>query len=204
MNIDLSYTYTIGSYSFINFSQLDEKNIERVREWRNDISVRRFMYNSNEISKEEHRNFIKSLSSREDRSYWLVYLDDDPLGVVNIVGINHEKGCGEIGYYLIPSQQDSGKGLDFLFTIYNFMFNILGCNSLFGRTEIHNVNAMALNYYLGAESPEDIVSIDGVDYIEFVFRKNAFMEAFECRMDNVRLVSFLKDMKKRLKLKYRQ
>lgn len=203
MNIDPYRTYTTGSYSFVNFSQLDEKSIESVREWRNDLSVRRFMYNSNEITKEEHKNFIKSLSSREDRCYWLVYLNGVPLGVVNIVDINPEKRCGEIGYYLIPSQQDSGKGLDFLFAVYHFMFCTIGCDFLFGRTEIHNINAMALNYYLGVESSENIVTIDGADYIEFVFRKNAFMEAFDNRTDTVRLVSFLKDIKKRLKLKYK-
>lgn len=203
MTIDRSCTYTIGAYHFVNFIKLDEDTIEKVREWRNDPSVRRHMYNSNEISKEEHWNFIKSLPNKKDRSYWLVYLNNKPLGVINIVDINYEKRCGEIGYYLIPSEQDSGNGLDFLYIVYDFMFNSLGCENLYGRTEIHNTNALALNFYMGQESPEGIVTISGVDYIEFKYEKDAFLKALKYRNDTTRLVKFIKDIRMQLKLKYK-
>lgn len=203
MDINNSNVYIIGEYRFVNFSQLNNMDVNRIRVWRNDISIRKFMYNSNIISEEEHLNFIQSLATRKDKAYWLVYLNDCPLGVVGIVDINYEKKCGEIGYYLLPDEQESGKGLDFLFSIYNFMFNSIGCSYLVGRTEIHNINALALNYYLGGDSADSITILNGIKYVEFIFKKESFMKAFENKSDSQKLIKFLKDIKPQLKLKYK-
>lgn len=202
MNLSQADKYTIGQYTFINFTQLDESFVENVRLWRNHPSVRKYMYNSNEISKNEHLNFIHSLAGREDRSYWLVYIENCPLGVVSIVDIDYSKSSGEIGYYLLPSQQDSGNGLDFLFAIYHFLFNTINCKELYGRTEVHNINALALNYYLGAESSTKMVILKGVKYIEFTFKKDKFLEAYQEKSDKAKLMHFLRKIKPQIKKRY--
>lgn len=198
MIINHSSIYTIGEYRFVNFSQLDNENVEHIRKWRNDPTVRNYMYNSEEISHDEHIKFIHSLISRKDKCYWLVYLNDKPLGVVSIVDIDYNKASGEIGYYLIPQEQNSGKGLDFLFTIYDFLFNYIGCELLFGRTEIHNINAIALNYYLGGQSSEQVVIFNGTKYVEFIFNKNEFIEIHKEKSNPLKLIKFLRQMKPQL------
>lgn len=203
MKCNLSEIHTIEEYTFVNFTQLDEHDVQNIRVWRNDPSVRTFMYNSDEITEEAHLNFISSLSHRKDKIYWLVYSNNAPLGVVSVVDIDYLKSLGEIGYYLVPQEQNSGKGLDFLYAAYYFLFDTIGFNELFGRTEIHNINAIALNHYLGAVASDRIVDIDGIKYVEFSFNKHDFLESYKYRSNASRLISFLKKTRPQLIQKYK-
>lgn len=166
MNIDKKKIYHVGEYTFVNFINLDDETIEKIRVWRNHPDICKVMYNTEEISKENHFNFIKSLSNNDSKFYWLVYKYETPIGVMNVVDVDYEKSNGQLGYYLLPQFLSSGIGLEFISTLIYFIFSELEFKSLFGRTEVGNKDALRFNYHLGFKMFPKVVEIDGIRFIE--------------------------------------
>lgn len=166
MDIDKTKTYHIGDFSFINFITLDSETIENIRIWRNHPDIRKVMYSSEEISQDQHTQFISSLSNATDKYYWIVYRNDIPLGVVNIVDVDAEEMVGQFGYYLFPDFTESGLGIEFISMALQFLFEEVGLMKIFGRTEIKNRNALVVNYHLGFRFRPDVAVINGRRYIE--------------------------------------
>lgn len=192
MYIDKVKTYKVGEYSFVNFLQLDDETIESIRLWRNHPDIRKVMYNTDEITPEQHSKFISSLSESTSKYYWLVYKTGQPVGVMNIIDVNNLEETGQLGYYLLPQYLNSGIGLEFISTIINFIFSELGLSSLFGRTELSNKDALRFNYCLGFNIRPEIVLINGVKYVEQDCDSKEFQSRYN-RLTDVR--SFVTTMK---------
>lgn len=179
MEINRKEDYEIGNYRFQNFTIVDNILSEKIRLWRNDPSIRNVMYNTDEISDLQHKQFLKNLSYSDNKYYWLVYRNNEPFGVLNIIDVNHSNNSGQLGYYLFPDYLDSGLGMEFISMCLQFLFGKIGFEKIFGRTEINNKNALIVNYHLGFCFRPEPVAIGGRKYIEqdinssdFSIRKN--------------------------------
>lgn len=148
MNIDKNKIYEKGGYRFINFVQLSQQESDMILENRNNLDIRKYMYNSNLISKEEHLNFITSLKDKNDRFYWLVYHNNVPIGVVNLTDIDSENKSGEVGYYLFVSCQGKGMGKSMLESFHSLLFDTMALNLTHMWVENNN-NALYLDMKLG-------------------------------------------------------
>ena len=58
MQIDRTNTIEVGLYSYKNFVTLNKRQIDSVWEWRNHPDIRKYMYNSDIISYENHLRFF--------------------------------------------------------------------------------------------------------------------------------------------------
>jgi len=83
---------------------------EKVRQWRNKEEIRKFMTNQDIISKEEHLNWLKSLTSRKDHKAWVVFYEGEPIGLINFSKINYHQKSAFTGIY-IGENEYKGKSL---------------------------------------------------------------------------------------------
>lgn len=178
MNIDKTKTYHVGDYTFENFVNLDDETIEKIRVWRNHPDIRKVMYNTEVISEEHHLKFISSLSTTDSKFYWLVFRQGNPVGVMNVVDVDYEKSNGQLGYYLLPQYLSSGIGLEFISTVIYFIFSELGFSTLFGRTEMKNRDALAINFHMGFKMRPAIIQIDGTEFIEQDCNADEFLSRY--------------------------
>ena len=102
----------------IAFSEMTLDEAEMVLVWRNSKNVKKWMYNQENITLEEHLNYIKTLSKREDRAYFLLKGKRGYLGVVDVTNITKESA--EIGIYANPNTQGFGKVLMRVILAYAF------------------------------------------------------------------------------------
>ena len=193
MKIDKNKYYELGEYKFKNFTHLSEEDKLSVWKWRNDESIRKFMYNSDLISLEDHLKFIDSLFNRDDVAYWLVSKKDQVVGVTNLTSIDYQFSKAELGYYMIPEMLNSGIGLDFAFTNVLFAFSCIGCTSLFGGIDKLNSNAIILDTYLGCKlNNHDIDNIKDIKYIRWTLQSEDFMRTKDILNDYRNLVRYMK------------
>lgn len=172
--------FEIGEFKYINFTHLsrDSSLIENVRQWRNHPDIRKYMYNDDEISEEEHQIFISSLNKRKDVTYWFVHYKENPIGVVSLVKIDESNKQAELGYYLIPKILNSGLGLTFAFHNFLFSFKCLMFNILFGATHADNRNALLLDKYLGCIMGECLTikkNGNSRNFLSWTLKKEDFM-----------------------------
>ena len=143
-----------------NFTLLNkEENIE-ILNIRNDEKIAKFMKNTN-IELDEHLNFIDKLKQDDGKKYFLVFKDDEPIGVIDFINI--DKNSCEFGLYSIKK----GVGDLLMQEIKKYAFKILKVKNL--KACVFKINQKALNLYL----KHDFKIIDENDEFYFVNLDNS-------------------------------
>lgn len=174
MKIDKNRVYTIGEYTFINYICLSSDLIHQILEWRNHEEVRQWMYNSDIISYESHVKFVQSLRIREDTYYWLVNYQNNPVGAVYLANVCHETNVAELGMYYRPDQVNHSLfGIEYVYTLYDFVINLLSISKICGHIREDNKNSLTLTLFMGA-SIEGKIEINQTKYINTLITMDSF------------------------------
>lgn len=197
MQIDKKIVYQVSDYTFTNFINLDENLIKQVWQWRNDPTIREFMYNKEIIPLENHLKFVKSLNDRCDVAYWLVRKGEEPIGVTNLTDINIDESSAELGYYMLPSKLNSGLGLEFAYNNLLFVFDTeIQCNYLHGAIHRSNINALVLDSYLGCEIQTEQLKDPDKEFVSFTARKEKFLAEADGKNDMRAFITYVRAHRK--------
>lgn len=93
----------------LDFTTLDTQRLTTVLAWRNHSDIRRWMLSDDEISLENHLQFVESLKNRVDKRYFLVQREGEPIGVIDFTDIT--QNSAEIGIYANPQMRGVGEAL---------------------------------------------------------------------------------------------
>lgn len=196
MIIDKGLVFVAGCYTFRNFISLTEEEKIKVWNWRNEESIRRFMYNKELIPFENHLKFLEGLKNREDVYYWLVERDGEIVGVTNLTSVDLQQSRAELGYYMVPEMQKKGIGIDFAYNNFVFAFCAVGVETLFGGIDKRNINAVTLDSYLGCKlNQEDLDNLDSIEYIRWEVKQKEFVADMKGKNDFRRFVRYTRDNK---------
>ena len=135
------------SCELISFFDLSLKEKEMVLEWRNSPNVRKWMYNQETITLDEHLNYLKSLQAKKDRLYFLVKNEYGYYGVVDLTSIRQDVKTAELGIYVRPGLKGFGSLLMEL--LINFAFDVLNLQSLIAKVFENNISALNLYQKFG-------------------------------------------------------
>lgn len=125
----------------INFIDISSEEKKMVLAWRNHEAIRKWMSNKNEITLKEHLKYIDSLSTKNDRIYFLVKELDNYLGVIDFTSIV-ENEFAEFGVYAKPNL--IGVGSTLMNKIIDYAFNILKLKKLIANVYVNNEKAIKL------------------------------------------------------------
>lgn len=125
----------------INFTDLSFEEKKMVLVWRNHQDIRKWMSNKNEITLKEHLKYIDSLSSKNDKIYFLVKELSNYLGVIDFTSIIRNEDA-EFGIYAKPNLM--GVGFTLMNTILDYAFNVLKLKKLIANVYINNKKAIKL------------------------------------------------------------
>jgi len=124
--------------NFIDLT-LDEKKM--LLEWRNNQSIRQWMFTKEPISLKNHLNYIKRLAEKKDRFYFMLKEQSKAIGVIDFTNISKDKA--NIGLYAKPLLK--GKGKILMSTILDYGFNVLKVKTLI--SEVLDSNESAIRLY---------------------------------------------------------
>lgn len=111
-------------------SSLDTRSQLRIREIRNEPSIRKVMYTDHEIQLEEHKGWLDQLKHNHCRIAFAVM--DETLGPIGMVGLNsldwrHRKS--DWAFYLTENER-GGLGAALEFAFLDFVFGQLSLEKL--------------------------------------------------------------------------
>ena len=111
--------------------KVESKDKDSVLEWRNSEAVRPYMYNDSVITKEDHDRWFFSMLQDDSKSYWIIELENNPVGVVNLTNISQtNKSCDWAFYIFDPSVRGKGVGSYVEKSILHHVFEELKLNKL--------------------------------------------------------------------------
>lgn len=154
--------YLFGALQVIDFVNLSCDEREIVRRLRNHDDVRKWMYNEDPISEEEHGGFIESLKKDEKNYYWLVREWDNHLGVFSFNRVDFRNRRTFYGMYVNPFSKKRGIGSKIISCAKIICKDVFQMHSL--RLEVFEENERAISFYL-----QHGLEIEG-KMREFVFR----------------------------------
>ncbi|WP_445475043.1 UDP-4-amino-4,6-dideoxy-N-acetyl-beta-L-altrosamine N-acetyltransferase [Methanococcoides methylutens] len=128
--------------NFINTST-EEKEI--VRNCRNHVSVREWMYSDNIISSEEHIYFIKNLKNDNNNFYWIVQKGQECIGVISLNKIDLRNKNAYLGIYSNPYCKLKTKGNLLIKCLKTLAFDIAKLHTL--KLEVVDNNKRAISFY---------------------------------------------------------
>ena len=121
-----------------DFTKLDNSEILAVFHARKSPDVARF--SRSDFSFETHQNFIKYLKYQDDKKYFMVYDDNDFIGVISYICIAN--GAAEFGIYKSPAASSVGRIL--MQKMLEFAKNELKLPRIRGRVLENNEKAIVL------------------------------------------------------------
>lgn len=174
ISIDKTKVYTVDDYSYKNYVLLTEEEKQLVLDWRNHPEIRKWMTNSDIISKESHWAFIEKLKTRTDAYYWLVFKEGVPIGSVDFVNIDYNNNTCISGFYMAPNMLDSGEGIIFHYYYKDLAYSQLGVDALVGGyVEVGNNIAFAMASFFSG-NPVGYFEENGKRFLELKGTKEDF------------------------------
>lgn len=161
-------TFETAHFRFVNYTILSLEDSKKIWEARNNPEISKYMVNTDFIPLENHLQYVNSLSSRDDRIYYGVYLLTDGT-MIGSQGVNPIKddGTGESGLYLFPEAQGNGYGKLMKNEFIQYIFDNEILHTITEKVKIDNPRNQQLNLRLGfTKVGED----DG--YVHFELKKN--------------------------------
>lgn len=104
--------------------------LDTVFEWRNRADVRKNMYTSHEITKEEHLSWFERINRDITKRYFIFELDNVPCGVIGFVDINTVSKSSSWAFY---SGDTTVRGIGSLMeiTALDYAFNEMELHKLY-------------------------------------------------------------------------
>lgn len=123
---------------------------DRLRTWRNDPDVGRYMYTTHEISADEHARWFERLLTLEDRVAWTILMDGDPVGAAFVSDIDKENSRAYWAFYLAdPRTRGRGVGSAVEVLVLNHAFDALGLHKLCCEVLSFNQPVIAMHQKFG-------------------------------------------------------
>jgi RimJ/RimL family protein N-acetyltransferase len=135
----------------IKLIQLTIDKIELVRNWRNDINIKSHMEYQDFISPEMQLNWFNSINNNEN-FYFLIKIDDEFVGLVNVKDINFVHKYGESGIFIYSEKYlNSDLPVRANLCAFEFYFFELGLSILKGKINHTNKRAKRFSSFFGSK-----------------------------------------------------
>jgi len=128
------------------------EDTDLILQWRNGYDVKRFFLHQNDISREEHLNWLENKVFKGYVSQFIICLreTETPIGSIYIRDIDYEKKQGEYGIYIGEiAEHGKGYGQEASRLLIGYAFDVLDLELLYLRVLSSNIRAISSYKKLG-------------------------------------------------------
>jgi len=133
--------------------RLAETDLERVRGWRMQPDVARYMYTEPSITPQQQRAWFERVDRSPSEIYWIIELidGDQPVGLISLNDIDHVHRRCSWAYYL-GEDAGRGRGLGRLLepNIYDHVFRTMEFHRLWCEVLAFNKGVIRLHERFGS------------------------------------------------------
>lgn len=132
---------------------ITEDDLERVRHWRMQPDITRYMYTDPVITADSQLRWFEYVSQSSKDIVWIIVLaDGTPVGVLSLSDIDHLNSRCVWAYYIAdPAGQGKGLAKPLECNIADFVFETLGLQKLWCEVFSTNERVIALHEKFGSK-----------------------------------------------------
>ena len=134
----------------ITLRDVQPEDKDKLREWRNLPEVCKYMYTDHHITVEEHEKWFQIALCDPTRRYWIITLDQEDVGLVNLCDIDsRNKRCYWAYYIANPQTRGKGVGSFVEYWVLSYVFDHLRLNKLCGEVLASNQGVLHIHQGFG-------------------------------------------------------
>ena len=76
----------------VTLRDIRESDLENIMAWRMAPEITRYMNTNPRLTMKKQREWLASVRRNTDVKYWLIQVDGQPAGVINLTGLNDPEG----------------------------------------------------------------------------------------------------------------
>jgi len=123
----------------ISLVEVQEKDIEQIRTWRNSDEVSSYMYSDKKITKEDQLKWFQNVVKDDTSKYWIIEYQGKQLGLASLSGINKTLNSCYWAFYLgDTSVRGAGIGGKVEYNVLRYVFEDMQLHKL--RCEVFTFN----------------------------------------------------------------
>jgi UDP-4-amino-4,6-dideoxy-N-acetyl-beta-L-altrosamine N-acetyltransferase len=124
---------------------IDSPHLKMVLNWRNQDHIRSAMYHDHKITIEEHKKWFEKVKKDKNTRVKIFYLQNVPLGVVNITKIDDNNSTCYWGFYIGEKNAPKGSGTIMGYLALKYIFEELKIRKL--CAEVIGSNETSIRYH---------------------------------------------------------
>jgi UDP-4-amino-4,6-dideoxy-N-acetyl-beta-L-altrosamine N-acetyltransferase len=140
----------------VTLRKIEDSDLENIIRWRMMPEITKYMNTDPELTLEGQKKWITSIRNNQDVRYWLIEIDHQPAGVINVTGLLNKNGELEWAYYIGEKKLRSMKiAISLEMSLYDYAFKDLDKNVVKGEIFSLNTGVIALHKICGCKVIEE-------------------------------------------------
>lgn len=136
----------------VTLRRIEETDLEQIMRWRMDEDITRYMNTNPRLTLEGQKKWLAGIRTNVDVAYWLIVVDGQPAGVINLTGLTNPEGDVGWAYYVGEKRLRSMQtALSLEMSLYDHVFDTLGKRAVYGDIFTRNQGVIALHKLCGCE-----------------------------------------------------
>jgi UDP-4-amino-4,6-dideoxy-N-acetyl-beta-L-altrosamine N-acetyltransferase len=157
----------------VYLKKLRKADLDMVAKWRMSEDVTKYMNTDPVLTFDSQLRWFENISGDETQRWWVINIDGQPVGVLNIINIDEcNKKC-EWGYYVAIKEVRSMKlAVSLEWNLYDHVFYKMGMNRLYNVVLSENEGVVRLHQICGSR-------IEG-ELQQSIFKRGQFYDVTMC------------------------
>lgn len=136
--------------------KIRESDLEIIMNWRMDPEITRYMNTDPQLTLEGQKKWFSGVQDNLDVRYWMILVDGQEAGVINLTGLTREDGVLGWAYYVGEKKLRSLKtALTLEMSLYDYIFDTLHKEALVSDVFTLNKGVIQLHLLCGCEVVEE-------------------------------------------------
>ncbi len=140
----------------VTLRDIREDDLENIMNWRMAPDITRYMNTNPKLTPEGQKVWLSSIRRNPDVRYWLIEVDGEPAGVINLTGLDREDGNLGWAYYMGEKRLRSIQtALALEMSMYDYALLTLGKRAVYSDVFTLNAGVIQLHRLCGCEIVEE-------------------------------------------------
>ncbi len=140
----------------VTLRKIRESDLEAIMNWRMDPEITRYMNTDPRLTLEGQKKWLAAIRDNPDVRYWMILVDGQEAGVINLTGLTREDGVLGWAYYVGEKKLRSLKtALTLEMSLYDYIFDTLHKEALISDVFTLNKGVIQLHLLCGCEIMEE-------------------------------------------------
>lgn len=136
--------------------EIREEDLENIMRWRMDEDITRYMNTNPKLTMDKQKAWFAAIQASSDVAYWLIQVDGQPAGVVNLTGLDNPEGDLGWAYYMGEKRLRSiGTAISLEMSMYDHVFLNLQKRAVYSDVFTLNKGVIQLHKMCGCEIVEE-------------------------------------------------